>query len=297
MSNSRLINYVNLSPNCNAPRNNRINKISIHHMAGNLSVEQCGNIFANRNRQASSNYGIGSDGRVGLYVDEANRSWCSSSPDNDHQAITIEVANDVIGGNWHVSDVALAKLIDLCVDICERNNIDRLVFTGNASGNLTLHKYFAATVCPGPYLESKMPYIAEEVNKRLGNKNNTSSISAYTVQKGDTLSSIARKYGMSYKTLAEYNNITNPDLIFVNQIIRIPQEVKNEAHNVNSTVEIKVGDNVKVKEGASDYNGTKLASFVYKRIHQVLEVSGDRVVITYSGIVVAAMHKNNLIKV
>ena len=110
-------------------------------MPSNLSVDQCGNIFANRNRQASSNYGIGSDGRVGLYVDEANRSWCSSSPDNDHQAITIEVANDVIGGNWHVSDVALAKLIDLCVDICERNGINRLVFTGNASGNLTLHNY------------------------------------------------------------------------------------------------------------------------------------------------------------
>ena len=295
MSNSRLVNYVNLSPNCNAPRNNRINKITIHHMAGNLSVEQCGNIFANRNRQASSNYGIGSDGRVGLYVDEANRSWCSSSPDNDHQAITIEVANDVIGGNWHVSDVALAKLIDLCVDICERNNIDRLVFTGNASGNLTLHKYFAPTMCPGPYLESKMPYIAQEVNRRLGMKNDKPGTSAYVVKQGDTLSAIARKYNTTYQVLAEYNSISNPNLIYPGQVIKIPQEQKNEAPIVNN--EINVGDTVKVRDGAKDYNGVQLASFVYNRNHNVLEVNGDRVVITYGGIVVAAIHKNNLIKV
>ena len=294
MSNSRLVNYVNLSPNCNAPRNNRINKITIHHMAANLSVEQCGNIFANRNRQASSNYGIGSDGRVGLYVDEANRSWCSSNGDNDHQAITIEVANDVIGGNWHVSDVALAKLIDLCVDICERNNIDRLVFTGNASGNLTLHKYFAATMCPGPYLESKMPYIAQEVNRRLGMKNDKPGTSAYVVKQGDTLSAIARKYNTTYQVLAEYNSISNPNLIYPGQVIKIPQEQKNEAPIVNN--EINVGDTVKVKDGAKDYNGVQLASFVYTRNHNVLEVNGDRVVITYGGIVVAAIHKNNLIK-
>lgn len=294
MSNSRLVNYVNLSPNCNAPRNNRINKITIHHMAGNLSVEQCGNIFANRNRQASSNYGIGSDGRVGLYVDEANRSWCSSNGDNDHQAITIEVANDVIGGNWHVSDVALAKLIDLCVDICERNGINRLVFTGNASGNLTLHKYFAATMCPGPYLESKMPYIAQEVNRRLGMKNDKPGTSAYIVKQGDTLSAIARKYNTTYQVLAEYNSISNPNLIYPGQVIKIPQEQKNEAHIVNN--EINVGDTVKVRDGAKDYNGTQLASFVYSRNHKVLEVNGDRVVITYGGVVVAAIHKSNLIK-
>ena len=294
MSNSRLVNYVNLSPNCNAPRNNRINKITIHHMASNLSVEQCGNIFANRNRQASSNYGIGSDGRVGLYVDEANRSWCSSNGDNDHQAITIEVANDVIGGNWHVSDVALAKLIDLCVDICERNGINRLVFTGNASGNLTLHKYFAATMCPGPYLESKMPYIAQEVNRRLGMKNDKPGTSAYIVKQGDTLSAIARKYNTTYQVLAEYNSISNPNLIYPGQVIKIPQEQKNEAHIVNN--EINVGDTVKVRDGAKDYNGTQLASFVYSRNHKVLEVNGDRVVITYGGVVVAAIHKSNLIK-
>ena len=167
MSNSPLVSYTKISPNSNNPRNKPITKITIHHMAGNLSIESCGNIFAKASRNASSNYGIGSDGRIGMYVEEKNRSWCSSSAANDNQAITIEVANDGGAPNWHVSDKALASLIDLCTDICRRNGIARLNFTGDASGNLTQHNYFAATACPGPYLKSKFQYIADEVNKRL----------------------------------------------------------------------------------------------------------------------------------
>ena len=165
MSNSKLVNYIKLSPFCTKPRGAKIDTITIHHMAGNLSVETCGNIF--QSSRASANYGIGSDGRVGMYVEEANRSWCSSSSANDNRAVTIEVANSSTGGNWPVSDKALTKLIDLCVDICKRNGIERLNYTGNKSGNLTMHKWFVATACPGPYLESKFPYIAQEVNKRL----------------------------------------------------------------------------------------------------------------------------------
>ena len=166
MSNSSLVNYTKLSPNYST-RKDTIKKITIHHMAGNLSVETCGNVFASSSRQASSNYGIGSDGRVGMYVEEKNRSWCSSNANNDHQAVTIEVANDQIGGDWHVSDIALAKLIELCVDICKRNGIEKLNYTGDANGNLTRHNMFVATTCPGPYLQSKFKYIASEVNKKL----------------------------------------------------------------------------------------------------------------------------------
>lgn len=167
-TNSPLVDYVKISPNSTNPRNQPISVITIHHMAGNLSVESCGNVFSTTDRQASSNYGIGSDGRVGMYVEEANRSWCSSNRENDHKAITIEVANDdTTSGNWHVSDAALSELIDLCVDICQRNGIPRLNFTGDKTGNLTMHKWFAPTQCPGPYLESKFPYIAEQVNLRL----------------------------------------------------------------------------------------------------------------------------------
>lgn len=138
-------------------------------MAGNYTVEKCGDIFAPSSRQASSNYGVGTDGRVGLYVPENYRSWASSSPANDHIAVTIEVANDG-GANWHVSDKALQKTIELCADICKRNGIKKLNFTGDKNGNLTMHKYFAATACPGPYLESKFGYIADEVNKILSEK-------------------------------------------------------------------------------------------------------------------------------
>lgn len=167
MSNSKLVNYTKLSPNCNKPRNHKIDTITIHHMASIMSVEACGGLFASPSYQVSSNYGIDSKGRVGLYVDEANRSWCSASPSNDNRAVTIEVSNDVVGGNWHVSDKALAKLIDLCTDICKRNGIKKLNYTGDTKGNLTMHKWFYATECPGKYLESKFPYIANEVNKRL----------------------------------------------------------------------------------------------------------------------------------
>lgn len=166
MSNSTLVNYTKLSPNYST-RTAKIDKITIHHMAGNLSVESCGNVFATTDRQASSNYGVGSDGRVGLYVEEKNRAWTSSNRDNDNRAVTIEVANDGGSPNWHVSDKALQATIDLCVDICKRNGIARLNYTGDKSGNLTMHKWFANTLCPGPYLGGKFPYIAEEVNKRL----------------------------------------------------------------------------------------------------------------------------------
>lgn len=183
MSNSKLVNYTKLSPHCNKPRNHKIDTITIHHMAGDLSVETCGDVFRGT-RGVSANYGIDSKGRVGLYVNECDRSWCSSSPSNDNRAITIEVANDKIGGNWHVSDKALSKLIDLCVDICKRNNIKKLNYTGDTKGNLTMHCWFKATNCPGPYLKSKFPYIASEVNKRLSKTTATKKPTATKPIKG-----------------------------------------------------------------------------------------------------------------
>ena len=167
MSNSSLVSYTKLSPNCDHPRNHAIDKITIHHMAGDLSVETCGNLFANPNREASANYGIGSDGRVGLYVDEGDRAWASASPSNDNRAVNIEVANCATGGDWPVSNAAYSKLIDLCVDICQRNGIKALNYTGDTDGNLTEHRMFVATACPGPYLHERMGRIAAEVNSRL----------------------------------------------------------------------------------------------------------------------------------
>ena len=168
MSNSQLVDIVLISPNSTNPRNHKIDKITIHHMAGIGTAESCGKIFASRSRGASSNYGIGNDGSVGMYVEEKNRSWCSSNRENDNRAITIEVSNSSVGGDWPVSKEAYEKLILLCADICKRNGIGKLTFTGDMTGNLTLHNMFANTLCPGPYLESRMKDIAARVNALLG---------------------------------------------------------------------------------------------------------------------------------
>ena len=100
MSNSSLVDYIKISPNKTSPRNHKIDRITIHHMAGNLSVETCGSVFAPSSRQASSNYGIDSNGRVGMYVEEKDRSWFSSNKSNEHGDGPIEVAYDVIEQGW-----------------------------------------------------------------------------------------------------------------------------------------------------------------------------------------------------
>ena len=182
MSNSPLVQYIKISPNSTNPRRKKIKKITIHHMAGSLSVETCGEIFAKPERKASSNYAVGVDGRIAMYVEEKNRAWTSSNAANDNEAVTIEVANSAVGGDWPVSDKVLARTIDLCVDICKRNGIDKLVYTGDKSGNLTRHDMFANTVCPGPYLGSKFPYIAAEVNKRLGVQTQTQTQTPFLVK-------------------------------------------------------------------------------------------------------------------
>ena len=308
MSNSNLINYTHLSPNCNKPRNHKIDKITIHHMAGNLSVERCGELFGNASRQASSNYGIGSDGRVGLYVDEANRAWTSGNAENDHRAITIEVANDGGSPDWHVSDNALAKLIDLCVDICTRNGIEELNFTGDKSGNLTMHKMFQATACPGKYLESKFPYIAEQVNKKLAPVAEVVSIKAgdlvsldpkATYYNGKAIPSWVLNQKWYVKEVNGDRAVIDTNAAGTNSIcspvnVKFLSTDKTVAPAPEAKPTIQVGSTVKVKKGAKDYNGNGLASFIYNRDHKVKEIKGNRVVITYNGVVVAAVRLEDI---
>jgi hypothetical protein len=178
MSNSSLVDYVKWSPNNSGQRRNAIDIITIHMVVGQCSVEALGDVFANPSRQASSNYGIGYDGRIGQYVDEANRSWCSSSSWNDNRAITIETASD----NYYpyaVNDIAYMSLLTLCTDICQRNSKNKLLWyptwdefethygTDPDVMYMTLHKWFAATSCPGQYLEERMRDIASNVTKLL----------------------------------------------------------------------------------------------------------------------------------
>lgn len=168
-TNSSLVTYTNISPNRNSPRNQPISKITIHHMAGVFSVEEFGKIVANPSRQMSANYAIGNDGRIGLFCPEQDRSWCSSSSWNDNRAITIEVSNSKYGNvaGWPVSDAAYESLIKLCIDICKRNGIKKLTFTGDKNGSLTYHYMFSATACPGPWIKGKTQEICDRVNKAL----------------------------------------------------------------------------------------------------------------------------------
>lgn len=175
MSNSKLISYTKISPNRTSPRNHKIDTVTIHCVVGQCSVETLGNIFAPTSRQASCNYGIGADGRIGMYCEEKDCSWCSSNAANDNRAITIEVASDT-KHPYAVNAKAYAALIDLLVDICKRNGIPRLVWSTSKADrvnhkngcNMTVHRDYANKSCPGEYLYSRHAQIASEVNKRLG---------------------------------------------------------------------------------------------------------------------------------
>ena len=174
-TNSKLVSYTKISPNRNINRNHKIDTVSIHCVVGQCSVETLGSIFASASKEASSNYGIGYDGRIGMYVEEKDRSWCTSSASNDNRAITIEVASDTYHP-YRVNDVAYKSLIKLLVDICKRNGIKRLVWSTNKSArmnhlngcNMTVHRDYANKSCPGDYLYNLHGQIAKEVNAQLG---------------------------------------------------------------------------------------------------------------------------------
>ena len=174
MSNSPLVSFTQISSAKNSPRKNKIDTITIHCYVGQVTVERMGRGFCADISTTSCNYGIGYDGRIGMYVEEKDRSWCSSNKANDHRAITIEVASDS-EEPYAVTDAAYKSLINLCVDICKRNNIKELKWKADKSligqvdkQNMTVHRWFANKVCPGQYLYSRHGQIAAEVNKRLG---------------------------------------------------------------------------------------------------------------------------------
>lgn len=174
MSNSKLVTYKQLSPNHYNGRNHPIDTITIHCMAGQLTVQQCGNIFASSSREASSNYGVDYNGKIGMYVEEKNASWCSSNYANDNRAITIEVASDSYDP-YKVTSTAYKSLINLVYDICKRNKIKKLKWSKTKSDrvnhkngcNMTVHRDYANKSCPGDYLYGKMSDIAKQVNAKL----------------------------------------------------------------------------------------------------------------------------------
>ena len=176
-TNSSMVTYTKLSPNHSGQRTHSIDRITPHCVVGQCSVETLGNIFLPASRQASSNYGVGVDGRVGMYVEEKNRSWCSSSNANDQRAVTIECASDT-KSPYAFKDVVYQTLIKLCVDICKRNGKKKLLWLGDKTKTLnyspkademvlTVHRWFANKSCPGDWLYARLGDLASKVTASL----------------------------------------------------------------------------------------------------------------------------------
>lgn len=177
MSNSNLVDCTIKSPNHSGARTHSVDRITPHCVVGQLTAEGIGNCFP-KGRNASCNYGIGTEGRVCLVVDEANRSWCSSSNANDQRAITIECASDSTAP-YAFNNAVYDKLVKLCVDICKRYNKTKLLWIEdkNTALNyspksdemlLTVHRWFANKSCPGDWMFARMGNLAASVTAALG---------------------------------------------------------------------------------------------------------------------------------
>ena len=191
-TNSSLVSYTKLSPNNSGTRTHSIDRITPHCIVGQMLVESAGEWFSHSSTQASCNYVIGADGRVGLIVPESQRSWCSSSRENDQRAVTIECASNK-ADPYAFRDVVYEKLIELCTDICKRNGKTKLLWFGDKAKTLayspkpdemvlTVHRWFANKACPGDWLYSRLGDVAMKVNAALGSKDKLTSTSAKQVR-------------------------------------------------------------------------------------------------------------------
>ena len=221
MADSKLVSFERYVGNCSSRQGHKVTRIIPHHQAGNLSLGTLGNVMASRG--SSATYGIDSNGNIGQYVKESERPWTTSSWDADCCAVTIEVANDGGAPDWHVSDKAIESLINLCVDICKRNGIASLNYTGDRNGNMHMHRWYSSTSCPGPYLGSKFPYIASEVNKRLNgsaattpSKPTSTNLSKYTDEQLSDMV-IAGQFGNGDARVAALGSRYNSVQAIVNQ--------------------------------------------------------------------------------
>ena len=297
MSNSTLVDYTRISPNRTSPRNHKIDTITIHCVVGQCSVETLGNIFAPTSRQASSNYGVGVDGRIGMYVEEKDRSWCSSNAANDNRAITIEVASDTTHP-YAVNAKAYAALLDLVTDICRRNGIKKLVWSTNKNErvnhlngcNMTVHRDYANKSCPGDYLYERHGAIAAEVNKRLGasaEEPETPSSGTGTLYKVQTgafkQKSNAQALEKKLKAAGFDTYVVNTGGYYKVQVGAFGKKANAEAmlaklkaagysdafittgSGGTAAASVKVGSKGRLKQGAKTYDGKSLASFVYNR--------------------------------
>lgn len=220
MSNSSLVCYTKISPNKNSPRNHAIDRITPHCVVGQLSAESICGCFTSSSVKASCNYGIGTDGRISLCVEEKDRSWCSSSSVNDNRAVTIECASDK-SEPYAMTDAVYNSLINLCVDICKRNGKNKLIWFGDKDKTLayspksdemvlTVHRWFKNKSCPGNWLYSRMGDLATKVTARLGGTTDAaeekSTFSPYKVKVTANTLNIRRGAGTNYALAGTIRN-------------------------------------------------------------------------------------------
>lgn len=334
MSNSGLVVYTKLSPNHSGQRTHSIDRITPHCVVGQLTCESICGCFTSPQRQASCNYGIGTDGRISLSVEEKNRSWCSSSNANDQRAVTIECASDKTAP-YAMTDAVYAALIDLCTDICKRNGKSKLLWFGDKNKTLsyepkademiiTVHRWFANKSCPGDWLYNRLGDLAAKVTSRLGGGSQQPSGTLYRVQTGaykqkaNADAQLAKVKAAGFDTymvqadglykiqVGAYRKKANADAMAAKlkaagfDTYITTEQGKAVSSSGSAAASLAVGDKVKLASNAPVYgSSTKFSSWVYSSTLYVREISGNRIVISTqkTGAITGAVDKKYLTKI
>lgn len=334
MSNSGLVVYTKLSPNHSGQRTHSIDRITPHCVVGQLSCESICGCFTSPDREASCNYGIGTDGRISLCVEEKNRSWCSSSNANDQRAVTIECSSDKTAP-YAMTDAVYAALIDLCTDICKRNGKSKLLWFGDKDKTLayepkademiiTVHRWFANKSCPGDWLYNRLGDLAAKVTSRLGGGSQQPSGTLYRVQTGaykqkaNADAQLAKVKAAGFDTymvqaggyykiqVGAYSKKENADAMAAKlkaagfDTYITTEQGKAVSSSGSAAASLAVGDKVKMASNAPVYGGsTKFSSWVYSSTLYVREISGNRIVISTqkTGAITGAVDKKYLTKI
>lgn len=294
-TNSSLVSYTKLSPNHSGQRTHSIDRITPHCVVGQCSVETLGNIFLPTSRQASCNYGIGADGRVGMYVEEKNRSWCSSSNANDQRAVTIECASDTTEP-YAFKDVVYQKLITLCVDVCKRNGKSKLLWLGDKEKTLsykpkademvlTVHRWFANKSCPGSWMYARMGDLAAKVTAQLGGGTSGDTETEYPEKLTEGYYRVRKAWSDSKSQKGAYKILSNAKKcadanpgysVFDNNGVNIytPNTSTKAAPDVPFTVKVSISD-LNIRKGpGTDY--AKTGKFTGKGVFTIVEVQSGQ---------------------
>lgn len=294
-TNSSLVSYTKLSPNHSGQRTHSIDRITPHCVVGQCSLETLGNIFLPTSRQASCNYGIGVDGRVGMYVEEKNRSWCSSSSANDQRAVTIECASDTTEP-YAFKDVVYQTLIKLCVDICKRNGKKKLLWLGDKDKTLSyepksdemvlaVHRWFANKSCPGSWMYARMGDLAAKVTAQLGGGASEDTEADYPEKLTEGYYRVRKAWPDSKSQKGAYKILSNAKKcadanpgysVFDNNGVNIytPNTSTKAAPDVPFTVKVSISD-LNIRKGpGTDY--AKTGKFTGKGVFTIVEVQSGQ---------------------